>query len=36
METPFIPSWNRVRSAVPDIFEQIHHAVRQDNKDFSP
>ncbi len=35
METPFIPSWNRVRSAVPDIFEQIHHAVKQDNKEFS-
>ena len=31
METPFIPSWNRVISAVPDILEQIYDAVEQDN-----
>jgi len=35
METPFIPSWNRVRSAVPDIFERIHRAVKEDNHEFS-
>lgn len=35
METPFIPSWNRVRSAIPDIFEQIHRAVKEDNQEFS-
>jgi glucosyl-3-phosphoglycerate synthase len=35
METPFIPSWNRVRSAVPDIFERIYGAVKQDSQDFS-
>lgn len=35
METPFIPSWNRVRSAVPDIFERIYGAVKQDHRDFS-
>jgi len=29
-ETPFIPSWNRVRSAVPDVFEMLHAAVEQD------
>ena len=31
METPFIPSWSRVGSAVPDIFEQITAAVEADN-----
>ncbi|MCY4046364.1 MAG: glycosyl transferase [Cellvibrionales bacterium] len=31
METPFIPSWNRVSSAIPDIYEKIYHAVEQDN-----
>ena len=35
METPFIPSWNRVRSAVPDIFERIYGAVKKDYQDFS-
>lgn len=31
METPFIPSWNRVVSAIPDILEQIYDAVEADN-----
>ena len=31
METPFIPSWNRVISAIPDILEQLYDAVEQDN-----
>ena len=35
METPFIPSWNRVLSAIPDIFEQLKEAVELDNKEFS-
>jgi len=30
METPFIPSWNRVVSAVPDIFERLAAAVEED------
>lgn len=30
METPFIPTWNRVRSAFPDIFEEISEAVASD------
>jgi len=30
METPFIPSWNRVRSAFPDVLERIHSAVDED------
>ena len=29
-ETPFIPSWNRVRSAIPDVFEKLRAAVEQD------
>ena len=34
MEVPFIPSWNRVISAVPDILERLRDAVEQDNKEF--
>ncbi|BDH45340.1 glycosyl transferase [Salmonella enterica subsp. enterica serovar Choleraesuis] len=30
-DKPFIPSWNRVSSAVPDIMAQIEAAVEQDN-----
>ena len=32
METPFIPSWNRVVSAIPDILEQLYDAVEADNE----
>jgi glucosyl-3-phosphoglycerate synthase len=35
MEKPFIPSWNRVISAVPDILEQLKVAVEEDMKEFS-
>jgi len=35
METPFIPSWNRVQSAMPDIFERLLNAVEEDHKEFS-
>lgn len=31
METPFIPSWNRVMSAVPDILDELREAVELDN-----
>lgn len=34
METPFIPSWNRVISAKPDILERLYNAVEEDNKAF--
>ena len=34
MEKPFIPSWNRVISAVPDIFEQLTTAVEADAAEF--
>ncbi len=32
MATPFIPSWNRIQAAVPDILEQIYDAVELDNR----
>jgi glucosyl-3-phosphoglycerate synthase len=35
METPFIPSWNRVVSAVPDIFERLAAAVEADQQEHS-
>ncbi len=31
METPFMPSWNRVISAVPDIMQRLDEAVEKDN-----
>ncbi|GAC14559.1 glycosyltransferase family protein [Aliiglaciecola lipolytica] len=34
METPFIPSWNRVISAVPDILDRIKDAVEQDYEEY--
>ena len=34
MDTPFIPSWNRVISAVPDILEQLRTAVEEDSQEF--
>ena len=35
METPFIPSWNRVMSAVPDILPQLKAAVEADHLEYS-
>ena len=35
MERPFIPSWNRVVSAIPDIFDQLLSAVEEDRQQFS-
>jgi glucosyl-3-phosphoglycerate synthase len=32
METPFMPSWSRVESAVPGIFERMLEAVEGDNR----
>ena len=34
METPFIPSWNRVISAAPDIMQRINSAVADDMKQY--
>jgi glucosyl-3-phosphoglycerate synthase len=35
METPFIPSWNRVVSAKPDVLECLKKAVEEDFQEFS-
>jgi glucosyl-3-phosphoglycerate synthase len=32
IEVPYIPNWNRVVSAVPDIFDRLIGAVEEDNK----
>jgi glucosyl-3-phosphoglycerate synthase len=29
---PLIPNWNRVTSAIPDIFEMLTLAVEEDNR----
>lgn len=34
METPFIPSWNRVISAKPDVLERLIEAVELDYQDY--
>ena len=35
-DTPFIPSWKRVLSAIPDIYDQITDAVEEDMALYSP
>jgi len=32
MSTPLIPNWNRVTSAIPDIFDMLRTAVEEDSK----
>ncbi len=34
MDTPFIPPWNRVESAVPGIMHELREAVKQDMQEF--
>ncbi len=34
MERPFIPSWSRVSSAMPDILDRIQTAVREDTAEY--
>ncbi len=36
METPFIPSWERVSSAIPDFLELLYEAVEVDNQSGDP
>ena len=36
MERPFIPSWNRVSSALPQLQQSMLEAVSQDMEEFSP
>ena len=33
VETPYLPNWNRVISAVPNVFRLLVDAVEQDNKE---
>ena len=35
MEQPFIPHWNRVSSAVPDVYERLLEAVEKDMETYS-
>ena len=35
MDTPFIPTWSRVKSAIPDFLNNLNKAVSEDNKDNS-
>ncbi len=35
MDQPFVPHWNRVVSAIPDIFEQLLDAVQKDHELYS-
>ncbi|MEP1384425.1 MAG: glycosyl transferase [Paraglaciecola sp.] len=35
METPFIPSWNRVVSAMPDVLDELKDAVEKDYLEFN-
>ena len=35
MDTPFIPSWSRVISAMPDVLDQLKEAVELDHQEFS-
>ena len=34
MDAPFIPTWNRVVSAIPDVFDQLIDAVEADHDEF--
>ncbi len=34
MDTPFIPTWSRVKSAIPDFLVRLNDAVNEDNKKF--
>ena len=35
MVTPFIPTWSRVKSAIPDFLNRLKKAVEEDNKNYS-
>ena len=35
MDTPFIPTWSRVKSAIPDFLQRLEEAVNEDNKKYS-
>jgi len=33
MESPYVPSWRRVRSAIPDFLQRLEVAVEEDNQE---
>ena len=35
MDTPFIPTWSRIKSAIPDFLKRLKEAVNEDNKKYS-
>lgn len=35
MDQPFVPHWDRVKSAIPDIYDQLLEAVKQDHELYS-
>jgi len=35
MDTPFIPTWSRVKSAIPDFLIRLKETVNEDNKKYS-
>ena len=35
MDTPFIPTWSRVKSAIPDILTRLKDTLEEDNKKYS-
>ena len=35
MDTPFIPTWSRVKSAIPDFLKRLKETVNEDNKKYS-
>ena len=35
MDAPFIPTWSRVKSAIPNFLERLKDAVNEDNKKYS-
>ena len=35
MDTPFIPTWSRVKSAIPNFLKKLEEAVNEDNKKYS-
>ena len=35
MDTPFIPTWSRVKSAIPDFLKRLKQTVNEDNKKYN-
>ena len=35
MDTPFIPTWSRVKSAIPNFLKRLEEVVNEDNKKYS-